>query len=68
MAKNPQLTSGEIDQCARNKNFNFSLLINGGKLIELIICSYEEFKQWIEETRKNYAMIQRDLDTLRANI
>ena len=47
MAKNPQLTSGEIDQCARNKNFNFSLLINGGKLIELIICSYEEFKQWI---------------------
>ena len=46
-AKNPQLTSGEIEQCAINQNFNFSLLLNGGKLIELIICSYEEFKQWI---------------------
>ena len=47
MLKNPQLTSWEIEQCASNKNFNFSLLINGDKIIELIICSYEEFKQWI---------------------
>ena len=45
--KNPQLTWDEIEKCAKNKNFNFSILINGGKLIELIICSYEEFKQWI---------------------
>ena len=47
MLKSSQLTGGEIEKCAKNKNFNFSLLINGGKLIELIICSYEEFKQWI---------------------
>ena len=47
MNKNPQLTWDEIEKCAKNKNFNFSILINGGKLIELIICSYEEFKQWI---------------------
>ena len=47
MPKNPQLTGGEIEKCAKNQNFNFSLLIKGGKLIELIICSYEEFKQWI---------------------
>ena len=46
VAKNPQLTRGEIEKCARNKYFNFSLLING-KLVELIICSYEEFKQWV---------------------
>ena len=45
--KNPQLTGDEIEKCAKNQNFNFSILINGGKLIELIICSYEEFKQWI---------------------
>ena len=45
--KNPQLTGDEIEKCAKNKNFNFSILINGGRLIELIICSYEEFKQWI---------------------
>ncbi len=47
MSKNPQLTGDEIEKCAKNKNFNFSLLLKEGRLIELIICSYEEFKQWI---------------------
>ena len=43
----PQLTPEEIEKCAKNKNFNFSLIINGGKIIELIICSYHDFKIWI---------------------
>ena len=47
VSKQPQLTRDEIEKCAKNKNFNFSVLINGGKIIELIICSYEEFKRWI---------------------
>ena len=45
--KQPQLTRDEIEKCAKNKNFNFSVLINGGTIIELIICSYDEFKKWI---------------------
>ena len=45
--KYPQFTREEIEKCAKNKNFNFSLIINGGKVIELIICSYQEFKVWI---------------------
>ena len=44
--KSPQLTDIEIGKCAKNKYFNFSLLVNR-KVIELIICSYEEFKKWI---------------------
>ena len=45
--KYPQFTEEEIEKCAKNKNFNFSVIINGGKVIELIICSYQEFKVWI---------------------
>ena len=45
--KYPSLTSEEIEKCAKNKNFNFSLMINGGKIFEIIICSYKEFKMWI---------------------
>ena len=45
--KYPHLTNEEIEKCAKNKNYNFSLMVNGGKIIELIICSYKEFKTWI---------------------
>ena len=45
--KYPSLTSEEIEKCAKNKNFNFSLMINGGKIFEIIISSYKEFKMWI---------------------
>ena len=47
IGKQSQLTKDEIEKCAKNKNFNFSVLINRGKIIELIICSYEDFKKWI---------------------
>ena len=43
----PQLTREEIEKCAKNRNFNFSLIINEGKIFELIICSYQEFKIWL---------------------
>ena len=36
-----------IEKCALNKYYNFSLLINEGKRIEIILCSYEDFKLWI---------------------
>ena len=45
--KYPQFTEEEIEKCAKNKNFNFSVIISGGIVIELIICSYQEFKVWI---------------------
>ena len=45
--KYPNLTEEEIEKCAKNKNYNFSLMVAGGKIIELIICSYQEFKAWI---------------------
>lgn len=45
--KYPHLTGEEIEKCAKNKNYNFSLMVTGGKIIELIICSYQEFKIWI---------------------
>ena len=36
-----------IEKCALNKFYNFSLLINEGKRIEIVLCSYEDFKLWI---------------------
>ena len=36
-----------IEKCALNKLYNFSLLINNGKRIEIVLCSYEDFKLWI---------------------
>ena len=45
--KYPHLTDEEIEKCAKNKNYNFSLMVTGGKIIELIICTYQEFKTWI---------------------
>ena len=43
----------DIEKCIVNKNFNFSLIANfeeeekNNKRIEFIICSYDEFKMWI---------------------
>ena len=36
-----------IEKCALNKFYNFSLLTNGNKRIEILLCSYEDFKLWI---------------------
>ena len=36
-----------IEKCAKNKYFNFSLLINEGRRIEIIFCNYDDFKLWI---------------------
>ena len=36
-----------IEKSALNKYFNFSILINEGRRIEIILCNYDDFKQWI---------------------
>ena len=36
-----------IEKCALNKFYNFSLLLNESKRIEIVLCSYEDFKLWI---------------------
>ena len=36
-----------IEKCALNTLFNFSILINEGRRIEIIFCNYEDFKLWI---------------------
>ena len=36
-----------IEKCALNKFYNFSLLLNNGQRIEIVLCSYEDFKLWI---------------------
>ena len=47
------LNQEEIQKCIINKNFNFSLIVNNhgkeknNRRIEFIICSYDEFKMWI---------------------
>ena len=47
---NNSLTKEEIEKSINNKNFNFSMILNednNNKRFELIICSYDEFKMWI---------------------
>ena len=42
------LSKEDIKKCVLNKNFNFSLVLkNEKKRFEFIICSYDEFKMWI---------------------
>ena len=42
------LTKEDIEKCISNKNFNFSLILKENKRrFEFIICSYDEFKMWI---------------------
>ena len=36
-----------IEKCVLNKFYNFSLLLNESKRIEIVLCSYEDFKLWI---------------------
>ena len=51
--KYDNLNQEDVEKCIVNKNFNFSLIINNfnkdnnSKRIEFIICSYDEFKMWI---------------------
>ena len=46
--KYDNLSKEDIEKCISNKNFNFSLIIkNNNKRFEFIICSYDEFKVWI---------------------
>ena len=47
MDKNMGFTKEEIEKCINNKNYNFLIALKGKVIIELIICSYEEFKMWI---------------------
>ena len=45
--KNNNLTKADVEKCISNKNFNFSLILKDNKKYEFIICSYDEFKMWI---------------------
>ena len=36
-----------IEKCIENKNFNFFLSISKEKRYEFIVCSYNDFKLWI---------------------
>ena len=45
--KNNKLNKDDIEKCISNKNFNFSLILKDNKKYEFIICSYDEFKMWI---------------------
>ncbi len=47
---NNKLSKNDIAKCALNRNFNFSLLVNKSKRFEIILCSYEDFKMWINGT------------------
>ena len=44
---NNNLTKEEIQKCIENKNFNFFLSVNKEKRYEFILCSYNDFKLWI---------------------
>ena len=41
------MNKDEIGKSVLNQNYNFSLITNKGKRLEFIICSYDEFKMWI---------------------
>ena len=46
--KYSNLSKEDIEKCINNKNFNFSLILKeNNKKYEFIICSYDEFKMWI---------------------
>ena len=45
--KYEKLSKSDISKCALNKNFNFSILMNNNQRIEILLCSYEDFKMWI---------------------
>ena len=44
---NNNLSNEEIEKCIENKNFNFFLSVNKEKRYEFIVCSYNDFKLWI---------------------
>ena len=45
--KYDKLSKNDISKCALNKSFNFSLLMNNNQRIEILLCSYEDFKMWV---------------------
>ena len=52
MKKHENLNQEDIEKCIINKNFNFSIIIKSeekenNNRFEFIICSYDEFKMWI---------------------
>ena len=44
---NNNLSNEEIEKCIENKNFNFFLSVSKEKRYEFIVCSYNDFKLWI---------------------
>ena len=45
--KHNKLSKKDISKCALNKSFNFSLLMKNNQRIEILLCSYEDFKMWV---------------------
>ena len=43
----PKLSREDLKKCALNNYYDFSIIINGGKRIEFIMASYNDFKTWI---------------------
>ena len=42
------LSREDVEKCIINKNYNFSLILkDNNRRFEFIICSYDEFKMWI---------------------
>jgi len=46
-SKYNKLSKKDISKCALNKSFNFSLLMKNNQRIEILLCSYEDFKMWV---------------------
>ena len=41
------MSKNDIEKCAFNNYFNFSILYDNNKSIEILLCCYEDFKMWI---------------------
>ena len=60
MEKYNNLSYDYISKCLENNKFNVMLYLENGKMIELVFCSYEEFKTWVN----GFAFIVKTKDKL----
>ena len=62
--KYDKLSKKDISKCALNKTFNFSLLMKNNYRIEILLCSYEDFKMWVN----GFAFIIKNKNEILKNI
>ena len=60
MEKYNNLSYDYISKCLENNKFNVMLYLENGKMMELVFCSYEEFKTWVN----GFAFIVKTKDKL----